>query len=61
MLRLAPPHATSPRWLQELISQASWNLCPEGDSSGCYWGSDQAFDKLAGSTSVTVPDVPDGA
>lgn len=45
---------------QELMQQASWNLCPAGDSSGCYWSSDQTFEQLSGSTSVVVPDVPDG-
>lgn len=43
------------------MSTASWNLCPEGDSAGCYYAADQAFDQLAGSTRVVVPDVPDGA
>lgn len=45
----------------ELQRQASWNLCPAGDSSGCYWEKDHAFEQLAGSTSIVVPDVPDGA
>lgn len=45
---------------QELMQQASWNLCPAGDSRGCYWGTDQAFEQLTGSASVVVPDVPDG-
>lgn len=42
------------------MQQASWNLCPAGDSSGCYWSSDQTFEQLTGSVSVVVPDVPDG-
>lgn len=46
--------------VQELMQQASWNLCPAGDSSGCYWSIDQTFEQLAGRMSVVVPDVPDG-
>lgn len=46
--------------VQELMQQASWNLCPAGDSSGCYWAADQTFEQLTGSTTVAVPDVPDG-
>ena len=52
--------AMPPRCQQELMQQASWNLCPAGDSSGCYWSSDQTFEQLTGSVSVVVPDVPDG-
>lgn len=50
----------------ELLSQASWNVCPSGGwvmsatSSSCYFASDQTFDRLAGSTSVVIPDCPDG-
>lgn len=43
------------------MNQASWNLCPQSGAGGCYWADDQAFDRLAGSISVAVPDVPDGA
>eukprot|EP00887_Chlorella_sp_A99_P002467 scaffold10.g2467.t1 len=49
----------------ELLAQASWNLCPTsgpagGSTSGCYFADDQRFDRLAGSSSVVVPDCPDG-
>ncbi|GBF96992.1 polycystin cation channel family [Raphidocelis subcapitata] len=46
----------------ELMSQASWNLCPQKiqyDSS-CYYGDDVTFDSISGATHVTLPDVPDG-
>ena len=46
--------------VQGLMNQASWNLCPAGDSSGCYWTEDQSFEQLSGSTTIIVPDVPDG-
>ncbi len=45
----------------ELMNQASWNLCPQAGFGGCYWADDQPFDRLAGSITHVVPDVPDGA
>ncbi|KAI8467677.1 MAG: hypothetical protein J3K34DRAFT_480735 [Monoraphidium minutum] len=46
----------------ELMSQASWNLCPENIqyNSDCYYQEDQAFTTIAGSLHTTLPDIPDG-
>ena len=43
------------------MNQASWNLCPQTGSGGCYWADDQSFGSLVGSVTQVVPDVPDGA
>ena len=40
--------------------QASWNLCPQSGGSGCYNADDQTFASLTGSSSVVIPDCPDG-
>lgn len=48
--------------LQELMSQAAWNLCPQKTAydASCYYGEDQAFSAIAGSTHITLPDVSVG-
>lgn len=47
---------------QELMRQASWNLCPQHIqySSGCYADRDATFGSIAGSSSTHMPDLPDG-
>eukprot|EP00210_Caulerpa_lentillifera_P005376 g5138.t1 len=47
----------------ELMSQASWNLCPKNGAphgKDCYFTSAQRFDDLEGEVHVTLDDVPDG-
>ncbi|KIZ05279.1 hypothetical protein MNEG_2684 [Monoraphidium neglectum] len=56
-------HQTGSLPAAELLSQASWNLCPEKIqySSDCYYQDDQGFDAIAGTLHVTLPDIPDGS
>lgn len=45
------------------MSQAQWNLCPENGAPhgrDCYYEEDQAFDRIEGSLSRVIDDVPDG-
>jgi hypothetical protein len=48
--------------LQELMRQASWNLCPQDIqyNTACYADRDKTFNAIAGSTSSPMPDLPDG-
>ena len=48
--------------LQELMRQASWNLCPQDIqyNTACYADPDNTFNAIAGSTSSPMPDLPDG-
>lgn len=48
--------------LQELMRQASWNLCPQAIqyNTACYADPDITFNTLAGSSSSPMPDLPDG-
>lgn len=49
--------------LQELLSQATWNLCPvSGVPSGiaCYYSEDQTFTQLTGNQKIVISDCPDG-
>ncbi|KAG2499695.1 hypothetical protein HYH03_002630 [Edaphochlamys debaryana] len=46
----------------DLLQQTSWNVCPVQTpfTDGCYFESDQTFDRLAGSTTLTLDDAPGG-
>ncbi|GMH41042.1 hypothetical protein BSKO_08952 [Bryopsis sp. KO-2023] len=47
----------------DLMTQASWNLCPKNGAphgKDCYYASDQIFESLKGEVHVTIDDVPDG-
>ncbi len=46
----------------DLMSQASWNLCPveTAYSTACYFDQDQGFDRLSGSQYFLIDDAPDG-
>lgn len=48
--------------LQELMRQASWNLCPHDIqyNTACYADPDVTFSSIAGSSSTPMPDLPDG-
>ncbi len=48
--------------LQELMSQASWNLCPVSIAynSDCYYDKDQTFSSIQGEVHVSITDAPDG-
>ena len=62
-VKLASPSSNDFCRVQELLSQAAWNLCPvSGIPSGnaCYYSSDQTFDALTGSVSIQITDCPDG-
>lgn len=47
---------------QELMRQASWNLCPKDIqyNTACYADPDNTFSSIAGSSSSPMPDLPDG-
>lgn len=48
---------------QDLMTQASWNLCPKGGAphgKDCYYQSDQKFVSLKGEVHAILHDVPDG-
>lgn len=55
----ALPAACAP---QDLMQQTSWNLCPvqTAYSGDCYYDTDIKFDRLSGSTSTVITDMPDG-
>jgi hypothetical protein len=47
----------------ELMSHATWNLCPENGAPhgrDCYWAEDRSFDRIEGSLQEVIEDVPDG-
>jgi hypothetical protein len=47
----------------ELMSQATWNLCPENGAPhgrDCYWAEDRPFDRIEGTVEEIIEDVPDG-
>uniref|UniRef100_A0A7S0YB92 Polycystin cation channel PKD1/PKD2 domain-containing protein n=1 Tax=Polytomella parva TaxID=51329 RepID=A0A7S0YB92_9CHLO len=46
----------------DLMSQTSWNLCPQNIaySSNCYYSSDNTFDRISGEQHDTLSDVPPG-
>jgi hypothetical protein len=47
---------------QELMRQASWNLCPQAIdyNTACYDNPDNSFSTISGSLSKHMPDLPDG-
>jgi hypothetical protein len=48
---------------QDLMDQASWNLCPQQTpfSGDCYFDTDQQFESITGEQHVTIDDAPDGS
>jgi hypothetical protein len=48
--------------LQELMQQASWNLCPQDIqyNADCYDDPDNKFASSSGSLTKYMPDLPDG-
>lgn len=48
--------------MQELMRQASWNLCPQAIqyNTACYADPDNTFNSISGSSSSPMPDLPDG-
>lgn len=49
--------------LQELMSEAAWNLCPVSgvpQGSDCYYTDDQTFTATTGQSSTVITDCPDG-
>jgi len=51
--------------MQELMQQASWNVCPKvgtkpAFSRGCYFEQDNTFTSLSGSYTKVITDLPDG-
>lgn len=48
--------------LQELMQQASWNLCPQDIqyNADCYDDPDNKFASISGSLTKYMPDLPDG-
>jgi hypothetical protein len=51
-----------PSFVQELMRQASWNLCPQDIqyNAACYADPDNTFSSITGSSSSPMPDLPDG-
>jgi hypothetical protein len=48
--------------LQELMQQASWNLCPQDIqyNADCYDDPDNKFASISGGLTKYMPDLPDG-
>lgn len=46
----------------DLMTQASWNLCPVESkfSANCYFADDITFERLSGSQTYIIEDMPDG-
>lgn len=49
-------------FLQDLMSQVTWNLCPQDIqySTACYDDPDDTFTAIAGTLSKPMTDLPDG-
>lgn len=62
-LRFDFHHPTNSVPSAELMSQASWNLCPTlgaPHGSDCYFQEMQKFDTISGDVQITIDDIPDG-
>lgn len=45
------------------MQQASWNLCPNGNSAyatSCYFAADNTFGTISGEQHYVLDDAPDG-